>query len=220
MDPNITDSVIIADSLFTWTPIIAGCIGGIIVFVFGKLWNSVSWKLTRPKLKVEFDKKTQGCVSYTTANRRPVVYIRMKATSYGRFAIAARGCRAYLTNIEKQNEKGEFESTAYCDSIRLAWSCQGPKPSEQFRSMDIPREVNQYIDVVSLLQEDNLFRLHLEVTPNRYIKLFQQTGTFLFTVHVHAENASPVKCKLVFTWRHAWDAGKNSDAFEALSYKD
>lgn len=221
MDPNTIDNIInVASFSMPWMTIIAGCIGGIIVFVFGKLWDFVSWKLKRPKLKVEFDKKTQGCISYTTANGTPVVYVRMKVTSYGRFATEARGCRAYLTNIEKQNEKGEFESTAYCDSIRLAWSCQGPQRTEQFRPMDIPREVNQYIDVVSLLKNVNLFRLHLEVTPNRYIKMFMQTGTFLLTVHVHAENASPVKCKLIFTCRNAWDGSKNSDAFEALSYKD
>ncbi len=220
MDPNTIDNAInVVVFSMPWMAIIAGCIGGIVVFVFGKLWNLVSWKLTRPKLKVEFDKKTQGCISYTTANGRPVVYFRMKATSYGRLAATACGCRAYLTNIEKRNEKGEIESTGYCDSIRLAWSCQGLRP-EQFRPMDIPREVNQYIDVVSLPKDVNLFRLHLEVTPNRYTKIFQQTGTFLFTVHVHAENASPVKCKFIFTWRHPWDGNKDSDAFEAQFYED
>ena len=86
--------------------------------------------------------------------------------------------------------------------------------------MDIPREVNQYIDIVSLLQEDRKFDLHLEVLPNRYTELFQQRATFLFTVHLHAENASPVKCKLIFTWRHPWNNSKDLDAFEALSYKD
>jgi len=216
IDPNTTHTVInSASRSMTWMTIFAGCIGGIIVFVFGKLWNLVSWKLTRPKLKVEFDKKIKGCISYTTANGRPEVYFRMKVTSYGRFATAAHGCRAYLTNTEKRNEKGEVESTAYCDSIRLAWSCQGPQPTERFRPMDIPREVNQYIDVVSLPKDVNLFDLHLEVMPNRYIKMFRQTGTFLFTVHVHAENASPVKCKLTFTLRHPWDGNMDSDAFEA-----
>jgi len=220
MDPNTIDDVInVVSFSMPWMTIIAGCIGGIIVFVFGKLSNLVLWKLTRPKLKVEFDKKTQDCISYTTDNGRPVVYVRMKATSYGRFAVAARGCRAYLTNVEKRNKKGEFESTVYCDSIRLAWSCQR-LPPEQFGLMDIPSKVNQYIDIVSLLQEDHKFEPRVEGMPNRYIKMFQQTGTFLFTVYVHAENASPVKCKLIFTWRHPWDGNKDSDAFEAQSYKD
>ncbi len=220
MDPNTIDSVIITASLSTpWMTIIAGGVGGIIVFVFGKLWNLVSWKLTRPKLKVEFDKKIQGCISHTTANGTPSVYIRMRATSYGRFAVAARGCRAYLTNVEKRNKKGEFESTVYCDSIRLAWSCQGLRP-EQFRPMDIPRKVNQYIDIVSLFQGASKFCIHWEILLNRYLGLLKQKGAFLFTVHVHAENARPAECKLLFTWSHPWDGSKDSDAFEALSYKD
>lgn len=221
MDANTTDSVIIAASLSTlWMTIIAGSIGGIIVLVFGKLYNLVSRKWKEPKLKVEFDENIPGCITYTTDNAgRRVAFIRMKAANHGKRATTARGCVAYLTNVEKQNEKGEFESTDYCDSIRLAWSCQGQEP-ERFGSLDIPRSVNQYIDIVSFGEKQANFEPQLEVMPNRYLMLFQTTGSFLFTVHVHAENASPVKCKLIFTWRHPWNNSKDLDAFEALSYKD
>lgn len=217
MDPNATGSVIIAASLSTlWMAIIAGSIGGIIVLIFGKLYNLVSWKLTEPKLRVEFDKNILGCITHTTTNDGwPVGFIRMRVTNRGKRVATARGCVAYLTNVEWKNKNGEFESADYCDSIRLAWSCQGLKP-ERFGSMDIPRGVSQYIDIISFREKQAKFEPQLEVTPNRYSVLFQTIGTFLFTVHVHAENANPVKCKLIFTWGVEDDTG----AFEALSYKD
>jgi len=220
MDPNATNSVINAVNLSTlWMTLIAGSIGGIIVLVFGKLYDWFSRKLTEPKLIVEFDKNILGCITYTTTNDgRAAATVRIKATNY-RGKRAACGCTAYLTDVEMQNENGKFESTGYCDSIRLAWSCQGLKP-DRFGPMDIPRDVSQYIDIISFLQHEAKFKPQLETTPNRYSLLFQQTGTFLFTAHVHAENASPVKCKLIFTWRHPWDGSKDSNAFEALSYKD
>jgi len=221
MDPNTTDTVINGVSHSTqWMTILAGSVGGILVFIFGKLYNLFSWKLTEPKLRVEFDKNILGCITHTMTNDgRPAATIRMKATNIGKRAATALGCVVYLTNVEKQNENGVFESTGYCDSIRLAWSCQGLTLGS-FGPMDIPRGVSQYVDIVSLLQHQDKFELPLEVLPNRYSKLFWQTGTFLFTVHVHTENASPVKCKLIFTWRHSWDGHKDSDAFEALPYKD
>ena len=141
---------------------IAGSVGGILVFIFSKLYNLFSWKLTEPKLRAEFDKNILGCITHTTTNDgRPAGTVRMKVTNRGKRAVTACGCVAYLTNVEKQNEKGEFESTDYCDSILLAWSCQGLQP-EQFRPMDIPSKVNQYIDIVSLLQEDHKFEPRIE----------------------------------------------------------
>jgi hypothetical protein len=219
MDPNITENLINAANLPTlWITIIVGSSAGIIVYAFGKVCDFVSRKWTEPKLRVEFDQNIRGCITYTTTNDgRLAATVRMKATNHGKRA--ARGCVTYLTNVEKQNENGDFESTGYCDSIRLAWSCQEQR-SGRFGPMDIPREVNQYIDIVSLGEKDNNFHLQLEIFLNRYSKLFQETGTFLFTVHVHAENANPEKCQLVFIWRHPWDGSRDSDAFEALSYKD
>lgn len=217
MDPNATDSVTTVTSLSTlWTSIVAS--GGVIIgFLFAKLYDLVSQKLTEPKLEVEFDENIPGCIAHTAPNNElSVRFIRMRVTNRGKRVATARGCVAYLTNVEWQNENGEFEPTDYCESIRLAWSCQGLRP-ERFGSMDIPRGVNQYIDIVAFREKHANFEPQLEVTPIRYLVLFQTIGTKLFTVHVHAENASPVKCKLIFTWPVE---DEDTSAFEALSYKD
>ena len=219
MDPNTIDNAIDAAGMSSpWMTIIVASLGGIIVLVFGKLYDAI-WKWrTRPLLRVEFHQEFLGCITYTRTNRdSPAATIRMMVTNCGK--LAARGCVAYLTRIEMLNEHGVYESTDYCDSMRLAWSCQGPRP-ERFSPMDIPREVTQYIDIISIAPQLPRFIPNFEITPNRYLRLFEQTCPYRFTVHVHGENTAPVKCKLLFTFKNLWDGRNDSDAFEARYCKD
>ena len=188
-------------------------------FVLAKGWDFVRNFVTRPKLVLEFRNKDLGCVTHTqTREGIPCATVRVKVTNTRK--TTARSCRAFLTNVKEEDEKGEFIKTGYCDSIPLAWSCQQEEAKEQFRPMDIPKEVNQHIDIIAICTQKTRFRPQLKVNLYRYEPMWEKKGTFLFTIYLHTENAEPVCCKVVFKWKGPWDGKTDKDSFEAISYED
>jgi hypothetical protein len=135
----------------------------------------------KPKLKLEFQENPY-CLSSTYETHKGqkltnAIYIRVKVTNTSK--VIAKRCRAYLINIEKCDVNGNFIPTVYCDSIQLAWSCQGQR--NRWRGIDICKGVNQYLDV------------------------FKETGKFLFTIQASADGADPKIIKLEFDWRGVWN---------------
>jgi len=161
--------------------------------------------LFSPKINVGFE-SNDGCVVRTigilptTDAPIDMYYIRLRVINTHRFI--AKDCRPYLVNIERE-EKGKFLKTEYCDSIPLAWSCQGGK--DRFIPMDIPKDVNQYIDVLCTTRYSDSFNPQIMAIPIRYQPLFKEKGKFRFTVEVCAENTAPTKTTFVFEWNGVWD---------------
>ena len=163
--------------------------------------------LFKPKLTLEFGSEVSGCVSRTRiANSRgehvaDAFYVRVKVTNNSRFT--ARNCRAYLINVEKKDNAGKFIPTIYCDSIPLAWSCQGQR--DPTRPLDIPKGVNQYVDVLSTNSQTGLYRPEITPIPFRYTELFEEAGEFVFTLQVAADQTPPVTTKVELEWHGSWD---------------
>ncbi len=159
----------------------------------------------KPKINVRFEEH-KGCVVRTIGISRTMdqpidmYYIRLRVVNTRRFI--AKDCSSYLVNIEKE-EEGKFSKTEYCDSIPLAWSCQGEK--DRFVPLDIPKGVNQYIDVLNTRMYSDSFNPQIMAIPFRYQPLFKEKGKFRFTVEVCAENIAPTKTTLVFEWNGVWD---------------
>jgi hypothetical protein len=161
--------------------------------------------LFKPKLNLEYD-EGRGCLSKTQeAISASVVgdayYIRVRVTNASK--IIAKDCRAYLVNIEKRDEKGGFASTVYCDSIQVAWSCQGRE--DRYRGIDICKGVNQYLDLIVTRSNSDEFDPQIMVKPFRYSELFKETGAFRFTIQASAARANPATIKLIFEWNAEWD---------------
>ncbi len=161
--------------------------------------------LFRPKINVRLEEHN-GCVVRTIGISRTMdqpidmYYIRLRVINTHRFI--AKGCSPYLVNIEKE-EEGKFSKTGYCDSIPLAWSCQSEK--DRFVPMDIPKGVNQYIDVLNTNMYSDSFNPQIMAMPFRYQPLFKEKGKFRFTVEVCAENITPTKTAFVFEWNGVWN---------------
>lgn len=162
--------------------------------------------LFKPKLNLEFD-EGKGCIADTweinrngqkTADAR---YIRVKVTNNSR--IIAKDCRGYLINIEKQNKHGKFAPTVYCDSIQLAWSCQGKR--NRYEAVDISKGVNQYLDVITTRNTSREFDPQIMAKPLRYLDLFKETGIFRLIIQASVAGADPKIIKLIFNWKGVWN---------------
>lgn len=140
--------------------------------------------LFRPRLIMEFrdtnDFKadTPEIVSSTDGTVRTcrAYYIRGKV--FNKSVNIAKQCRVYLTNIEnKSSRTGEFEQTTFCESIPLHWSCMGPDGA--FKPLDLPKNINQYFDILSTREGDTNIDLKLMTKPFRYEHLFSERGIYI-----------------------------------------
>jgi hypothetical protein len=128
-------------------------------------------------------------------------YVRVKVLNTGRQI--AKQCRAYLVNVEKWNEStGKFESTIYCDSLPLAWSARGHE--EAYRLLDVPRDINQFIDIISTRSPERDYRVETNIRLFRYADLFKEHGKFRYTVRISGDNVKPASAKIIFEWRGDW----------------
>jgi len=189
-------------------------VGAVLGFAVAILVEPIKSRLYGPRLKVffgdssEFQTKTHERLTTKNAKKpnnqetsyHKASYIRIKVTNTK--AALAKGCRAYLVKVEKQHYDGKFHDTIYCDSIPLAWSC---RDNRRFLPVDIPKDVNQFVDLVSTREISKDYRPEIEVSPYRYTDLWQKHGIFRFTVQVSGENVKPVFIKVEFAWDRQWD---------------
>jgi len=160
--------------------------------------------LLKPKLNIEFG-KSEDFITYTPAltknnSQTEEYYLRVRVINSRKYI--ARDCRAFLIDIKKLDDSNKIKSTIYCDSIQLAWSCSG---NRKFESLDLTKDVKQYIDVVVLSKESNAIIPQLFSTPFRYLKLFNETGTFIFTIQVSATGIKPKNISIALKWDGNWD---------------
>jgi hypothetical protein len=188
------------DLLSQWiTPFLSGAF----VVVLAEI---VRHRLFKPNLRIVFKEISAAYIArtketYEAGKTREAYYVRVKVTNKSR--ILARKCRAYLINIEKRDNGRKFDPTVYRDSIQLAWSCQ--PPDYRYKGIDIPKGVNQFLDVVVTRQGLNEFDPQIIVKPYRYLDLFRETGEFRLTIQVYAAGADPATLKLIFRWEGQWD---------------
>jgi hypothetical protein len=157
----------------------------------------------RPKLQLEFGSSPEYLARTDEGiapNLHEAIYIRVKVTNTK--SAIAKSCRAYLVAIEKEGEADEFKPTIYCDSIPIAWACRDE--NEKYGAVDLPKGVAQFIDVIST-RDAQPMGVHIKFCPYRYAKIYQEPGTYRFTIQVSGENVEPVFIKVVFSWTGTWD---------------
>lgn len=171
------------------------------------------------KDQLEFKTLTPETMSFGDSQ---AYYLRIRVNNKSWFT--AVNCRAHLVNIELKKD-GVFQPTEFVDTLRLAWSCQ-PSRQDAFRAIDIPKSVNQFVDVLSVrprfrtrgntytfkeeLRPGNFystFSLETQLKPLRYEK-FENSDIeveYRYTILVTADGADPAFIKLVFKWTKDWE---------------
>jgi hypothetical protein len=165
-------------------------------------------KIFRPGIQLSFS-GADDCITRTpTSGAGTATYIRVKVTSSKRRS--AKGCRAFLVGIETKSSGGKFAPTEFVDSLPLAWSCSPPGTERTPR--DLLWGVNQYIDVVAVLDSRNYLEPQFAPIPHRYISIFSATEQiYRFTILVSGDGVQPSQLCLVITWKG--DA-KKMDVYE------
>jgi hypothetical protein len=187
------------------TEILSNVISYLLGFATAVFAEPIRKWLFKPDLILEFA-EGHACITktYEAVSGEKVAdvhTIRVKVTNQRR--IVARDCRGYLINVEKQDEKGVFVPTIYCDSLPLAWSCQ--RKEDRYRGIDIPKGVNQYLDVIVTKSTSNEFEPQVMVKLFRYSDLFKEKGTYRFTIQATVADANPRTIKLILKWKSHWD---------------
>ncbi len=184
-------------------------VGGIIGFVTAVFADPLRRWVYRPELKLEFDEDVPGCKLRTPERSKPTdtqsmereaYYVRVKVANAA--ASLARGCRAYLVNVERRDHAGEFQPTDYCDTIPLPWSYRG---EQAYRPVDLPNGVVQFVDLLSTRSDAEEFQPAIRPFPYAYRGLFREHGQFRFTVQVSGENVAPTRIRITFDWLGGWN---------------
>jgi len=198
----------VSGQIATWLTA-AGTISVVIAALTSEWWQA---KLFGPVLELSFGASPDYQTStFHTDNHSGKAtctahYIRVKV--FNTRKAVAKSCRAYLIDVEKFNkDENAFESTIYCDSIRLNWSCQG-KLDRGTGSLDLPNGVSQFVDVVATRSDHPLFEMQMYPQLNRYAHLFSEKGIFQFTILVTANRVKPKKIRIIFEWTGVWSEFK------------
>ncbi len=109
------------------------------------------------------------------------IYVRLRVRNVK--PRLAKGCRAYLTKIERRKSDLSWEDTIFDESIQLSWSSQG----SPFSPLDIPRGIDQYVDLLSVrhpVQGPPVreFTPCLSMLHFRFRHLWAYQGTYRMTV--------------------------------------
>jgi hypothetical protein len=179
-------------------------LGGFFTALFAEPLRRWLWA---PRLKLTFG-TSQHFLTRTPevspTGQYESLFVRVKAVN--KRAALAKGCRAYLVNIERKGASGQFEPTEYCESLQLAWASQA---DQSFTAFDLPRGVPHFVDIMSTRPTSPAFAPATKVTPFRYTQMLQTPGTYRFTVVVSGDGVQPATIRPTVSWTGVWDQVKN-----------
>jgi len=163
-----------------------------------------------PELSLSFGNEIGGCVEKTPIELNMQDGSKQKTEGYYiRILVRnikpnlGKDCRVFLVGIEKKDNSGEFIHTIYRDSIQLQWSCRS---GQGFSSIDLPTEINQFVDVISTIKGVNHIVPKIEMVPFRYNDLFFEHGTFRYSIQVSGQEIEPRFIRIILDWNGQWDS--------------
>ncbi len=187
--------------------ILGGFLAGFIISVFAEPLRRWVFK---PNVQLQFG-ETNDHICKTPEKRNDIegkeslgeaIYVKGKVVNES--PLIARGCRVYLVNIEKKQPRtGQFEPTSYSDSIPLKWASQPPE--HVCSPLDLPKDVNQYFDIVVLRDCSSQFDPQLYVRPFRDEAIFNDTGVFRFTIQLSGDQGISEKLRIIIEWNGNWN---------------
>jgi hypothetical protein len=176
--------------------IIAAILSG---FLSGIFANDIRNWLFGPRLVIDLTEQGSRIVTPFSDGTRGI-YLRARVRNTG--FLVAKSCRAFLTKIEKENDKGQFVNTIYAESCQLAWASQG----DGSRSLDIPSGIEQYIDVV---HSNDLHEPMFRVVTMPYLLMYQDVidsaGTYRLEILVSGDGFTPKRYMILVSHSGKWD---------------
>src|SRR5262249_46551121 len=147
-----------------------GVVSAVVTDALKRWWFAPSLALTFGE-GAEYHTRTDEYYKDAAEDARPHPAIFIRAKVVNETSSLAKGCRAYLTNIERKDAAGFFVATAYAESFQLQWASQDEAGS--FGPIDLPQNVPHFIDIVSARQQPTArFQPHFKTYPLRYADLF------------------------------------------------
>jgi len=159
-----------------------------------------------PRLNASFEDKLpfrlETQVAVENSQPHDAVYFRIGVRNDG--VTNAKSCRGFLLGVDEDSGKGLWRPTQYCDNLPLTWAYRSKGDSEQ--GIDIPRGVNQFLDVFSISESVTGFK-PLTSAQTRKADAhdrFKAPGMFRFRILVVAENAKSQFFGLCLEWKGDW----------------
>jgi hypothetical protein len=183
-----------------WLTFGVGLLGGFFTAVFAEPLRR--W-LYAPRLALTFGTSSHFLTRTPEIgpnSQYEALYVRVEVVNTR--AALAKSCRAYLVNVERKGTSRNFEPTEYCESLQLAWACQGKR---KFDAFDLPRDAPHFVDIISTRPTSTAFALATEVTPLRYIQMLATPGVYRFTIVVSGDGVKPVTIRPAVDWNGVWD---------------
>lgn len=159
-------------------------------------------KILGPKLVLDIGKDDCFISKTELSNGANGVYVRARVrNAKGR---VAKQCRAYLTNIRTEKDKGNFIGKIYQDSIQLKWSCRADSADEtrSLHPIDIPKGINQFFDIFVFISGALAPRVETAVWPLRYKEILNTPGKYEVTLVVSGDGVPPEKCVFIMGYEN------------------
>jgi len=178
-------------------------VGYILGFASAVAAEPVRQWLLRPQLEMEFDPRFGAgsrFISLTPERveidgiqrRRQSMYVRMALRNKSTF-LTARGCRAYLSRIDRREADGNFR-TIHSDPLPVPWAWLTTDP------IDIHPEMRFFFDVLAVNDEENLIVPQTRPKPLIWDTTLKNPASYRFTMVVSAENGKPKQLTLGVEW--------------------
>ena len=174
---------------------------GIIPLISGLILASITWLVTsmyykfykRPKIEVEFDPSSPGCITQTQFNNHQgAKFIRIGVKNTGNQL--AENVEVRVSGVWKQDESSQFHRIIF-DPLCLRWAY-----SHEARTALNPRLPLQYVDLLHIRQDNRYIQPCFIVgTPNNLIEKLTK-GKFIFSVSIFCTNGSPAIINLLIRW--------------------
>jgi len=181
-----------------WAASLGSALGGGILAVTGE--EILRW-WRRPQLRLHYADDA-SCVARTPfksdSGSGEAIYLRLRVNNVGRSI--ARDCAPFMTRLERRDANGHIENILEQDSVALVWSLRSVDV------MDIPRGINQFIDVCFAMQGAESLGLASPSYPLRMKSVWSKPGRFRADIVVTCAGTPPVSRTIGFKWNGAWDS--------------
>ena len=160
--------------------------------------------LFRSAVSLKFEPKIgfgRQCVSITTTTQPGVLakYIRVLVKCSSRIGLTARGCKPFLTKIEKLGPGMNDYRELHHDPIPLHWAYIGDQ------ALDIHPTMEFYFNVVEVNSAQNILRPQTTIAPVTWTELLREPGWYKFSVVLSGENISSQPTTIPFEWKGSFD---------------
>ena len=178
-----------------WAYVLGGFISGGLVFLASTLPHLLRW-CKRPMLETDVDAAIGGIIDWPQPPAPPKArYVRLNVRNTGK--LAAKTCRGFLTQVGRY-EGNNLIDLNYHEAVEFKWACN-PFPGPVVVK-DIVHGLDHFLDICAADLNTHDLQLALVFLAPCAHNLINATGSYLLTILIVAENASPVTAKMRLNW--------------------